>query len=1000
MSWKSFNNTSFSLILIEISGQLGFMRLNLIFYTTILPYRSVCGIKDIMSTLDTQNLLEYKTQLSTSGDSSPECGSIIPNKNVLKPSLGKDSLNHQNIENSELLNNKTRLNNNKLTQEDINRARQKIAADDRALLLGKFPSLTPFKIDQLTPSSSELGTGSDLHPSKSTLNINNDKYTSFITNALFSLCFLNNKLNDEIQTLNHELIGCKASLVLKDKQIEKLKLIIDTPKANSSNSGLSPNKDINSAARRKKNRLDDSDEQDESEKRFPGGQPGHECHTRAKLTPEEATKIIDYGIEGEICPCCNCKLERRPEKDKQIDQLAIPKVVIDKIISNIKAYYCPKCKKFHYGNMPPSLVGKGLICDTFISLITMFKSSLSLSISGIRELFHLQYGVSLSKGYIQKVLTEVMWLLRPSYLEILDNVKNEKKLNIDETGTKRDGKLSYLWLYHGETLGAFKIGTRGLSLINSVLGPDYSGTIITDCLSTYISFVKDHPDVDHQLCWAHLNRDIKKCRQHGNPEVRKYGDNFNRAKRDLFKIYRAYKDELIKGTGNEHKLYAQLIEQKEIVCSAAKNVADVDYNLMHSLKKRFVNYPEKYFVFIDNMNIEPTNNTAEINIRLYVIKRYISHQTRSIEGDYLIETILSLSLTAKKKGINLQDYILDSIKAYHSKQPTPSIVNIGQSTESKYAEMVIRDRQNIEKDKEEKKLKKIAAKEAKGIKKANDAKQAKNTKKTDKVTETKKFKEFEEIKEIEETEETKKVKDAKQANKTKKIDNAKEAKKTKIADKSIEAEETKVADEAKEAEETKVADKAKEAEETKVADEAKEAGGIKDTKKTERAKSKQNSIKIKENQKKSQKINEPELTKKPPPLKENNKGNNPREPSQKVKPPGENPTPKGLDLAPLGLSSEHPVTTGKEENSFMGTLPVTLPLPSKKPKEAQNKASKGSRHKLDHRREPGKRHIKAPGSHMKESGACSNEPEIIPITSKPVPPTRLKAKIGKNLAKK
>jgi hypothetical protein len=51
---------------------------------------------------------------------------------------------------------------------------------------------------------------------------------------------------------------------------------------------------------------------------------------------------------------------------------------------------------------------------------------------------------------------------------------------------------------------------------------------------------------------------------------------------------------------------------------------------------------------------------------------------------------------------------------------------------------------------------------------------------------------------------------------------------------------------------------------------------------------------------------------------------------KKVKPPGENPKSKISDLAPLGLSSEHPLTTGNEDNFFMETLPLTLPLSSKK----------------------------------------------------------------------
>jgi hypothetical protein len=248
------------------------MRLNIIFYATILPYRSVCGIKDIMSTLDTQNLLEYNTQLTTSDDSSPECGTIMSNKNVLKPSLDKDSLNHQTIENSELLNNKTRLNNNKLTQEDINRARQKLAADDSALSSRNFSCLTPFQIDQLTspspvlcfgkrePENAELKTeNAELKTENAELKTENielktENIALKAENTELKAENIELKAKDEENTF--KIDGYKAIIKDRDKEIEKCQLIIGTPKANSSNSSLSPNKDINSAARRRKEILE------------------------------------------------------------------------------------------------------------------------------------------------------------------------------------------------------------------------------------------------------------------------------------------------------------------------------------------------------------------------------------------------------------------------------------------------------------------------------------------------------------------------------------------------------------------------------------------------------------------------------------------------------------------------------------------------------------------------------------------------------------------------
>ena len=66
-------------------------------------------------------------------------------------------------------------------------------------------------------------------------------------------------------------------------------------------------------------------------------------------------------------------------------------------------------------------------------------------------------------------------------------------------------------------------------------------------------------------------------------------------------------------------------------------------------------------IVLDHPEIPLHNNSAELGARKRVRKRVVSYGTRTNEGPKAWDTFMSLSVTAKKLGINFYNYLYDRI---------------------------------------------------------------------------------------------------------------------------------------------------------------------------------------------------------------------------------------------------------------------------------------------------------------------------------------------------
>jgi transposase len=396
---------------------------------------------------------------------------------------------------------------------------------------------------------------------------------------------------------------------------------------NSQNSSLPPSRDL---YRAKKNTRPPSGKK-------PGGQPGHKFHGYRSQTPD---KVVD--VFPERCSCGH-SLEIAPTFRAE-QKIEIPP--IKPHVTEYRLYHgiCRVCGKKKTASLPegvsPDLLGNH--AKAIISALSGFFHNSKRDIQQIlKDIFHLP----ISLGLVSNTEKRVSRNLKSSYEELVDQAKGSAYLHIDETGHKCQGKRGWGWILTSRDVSVLKLASsRGKKVLQSLL-PSYEGKIISDRYGAYRYFDSNK----RQICWSHLKRDFYRFAHSQNPELAQAGANLDQIRRDVFALYGAFKSKKIDALLLKRRI-RKIRKRMVYELKGILKVPNVPH--AHRVAQNLLNSFGMMWQFVDDSDIEPTNNLAERQIRRYVVYRKKSLFTWSQRGNEFIERIFSLFLTCRLQNQN------------------------------------------------------------------------------------------------------------------------------------------------------------------------------------------------------------------------------------------------------------------------------------------------------------------------------------------------------------
>jgi hypothetical protein len=104
--------------------------------------------------------------------------------------------------------------------------------------------------------------------------------------------------------------------------------------------------------------------------------------------------------------------------------------------------------------------------------------------------------------------------------------------------------------------------------------------------------------------------------------------------------------------------------------------APTSYTKSRGIAIRFNEYPHFYFTFIDNPDVDRTNNVAERAVRPIAVDRKMSYGTQGTKGNHCCKVFWSIREPLSRQGKDLNTFLLEAVTASLEGNPLPSLVNL------------------------------------------------------------------------------------------------------------------------------------------------------------------------------------------------------------------------------------------------------------------------------------------------------------------------------------
>lgn len=362
-----------------------------------------------------------------------------------------------------------------------------------------------------------------------------------------------------------------------------------------------------------------------------GQKEGHEGVSREN--PEKIDEVKKW--DAKECPDCGTKLSKIQRKRRRyITDIEVKTKNTENIICG---RYCKNCDKIVEPKVTDALPNARFGLKLML-LVLALKLDSRVPSNKIISILDTIFQIKISDGEIYGILKQLKTAFGDYYAELEKKIKEALIKNIDETSWRINGKNYWLWIFINKEAALYIINQKRSSKVPiNILGNQEGKKFVSDRFSAYNELVKK-TNCEQQICWSHILRDSKDLAEHY---------------REAKYIHKRLKYIYAKAKHDESK--ENLLHWIDIIASRSYKSNEV-YKFVKSICR---NHRDHLFRFVENPEIDSTNNRAERGLRHAVVIRKISNGSRSKDGAEVTANLLSVLQTAKLQSNNYMDFMTD-----------------------------------------------------------------------------------------------------------------------------------------------------------------------------------------------------------------------------------------------------------------------------------------------------------------------------------------------------
>jgi hypothetical protein len=290
-----------------------------------------------------------------------------------------------------------------------------------------------------------------------------------------------------------------------------------------------------------------------------------------------------------------------------------------------------------------------------LAVATALNKDLKLSMRRSCQVLQQCLGLTVSPGGLSQAVDRVARRLQPRYDDLLEQVRHSQVVYSDETGWWLDGPGYTLWVFTNQDLTYYRIvNQKTREMARSILGEDFSGVLVSDCLSIY-----DDLNPLQQKCYAHHLKAISTALK--TPEAK--GSAYLLELRTLLHSAQLLK-RLMAELSLEHYQQAReflATRLDHLLIHPRGQPGDLQGRQEEKVRQRLFKQRDHLFTFLDYPAVDATNNQAERQLRPAVISRKISCGNKTPQGANTWAILASLAATAAQKGDSFIDQVAQAM---------------------------------------------------------------------------------------------------------------------------------------------------------------------------------------------------------------------------------------------------------------------------------------------------------------------------------------------------
>ena len=386
------------------------------------------------------------------------------------------------------------------------------------------------------------------------------------------------------------------------------------------------------------------------------GKPGPKVRVHAGAhRPLHPNPTRYEAVRAEHCPHCHADLGDVAQAVVQTyDRIEIPEIAPDVTRVVLHGGVCPCCARRFKAAAPAGLEPGSPFGPNLRAFVLYLRFGQAIPFERLARLMRDLFGLEISEGALANLLQHSAPAFAAQASLIRQRLLSSTVLASDETSVRVGKKTFWTWVFHHADSACFVIRpSRGKAAVGEFLGDVRPAVWISDRLGAQMGWASR----DHQVCLAHLLRDIQYAIDAGDAA-------FAPGVKHL--LQRAVRIGHRRPALADATLAAYRARLQRALDDLLKTVPDNKPGL--KLQRIIKRFRQSLFVFLTDREASPTNNGSEQALRPCVIFRKITNGFRSAWGADLYADVRSVLESARRRGVG----ILHALRLTLDGQPLPT----------------------------------------------------------------------------------------------------------------------------------------------------------------------------------------------------------------------------------------------------------------------------------------------------------------------------------------